>query len=157
MVTESSKRSCGLCLGVQALCGLLFPLQDSSTSTIASGASGSTNPSAEALRAAFLSSGYISSLLCAINLAYADSARQGGNGHYLSRSHGSGSFSHTICDYHSIPCPGPKNASALHRLVAKGHPKTLCALRPVMVCLHNIAWDCAQASINAVVTNLINF
>ena len=96
MVQEDNKHSCRLCRGMQALCGLLFPLQDSSTSSIASGASGSANPSAEALRAAFLRSGYISSLLRAINLAYADSARQGGNA-YLTAQECRTAFQITVC------------------------------------------------------------
>ncbi|KAK9822778.1 hypothetical protein WJX74_007862 [Apatococcus lobatus] len=59
---------------IQALCGLLFPLQDAGT---AAGPSGTSHPTPEALRASFLRSGYISPLLRAVNSAYEDSARQG--------------------------------------------------------------------------------
>ena len=63
---------------LQALCGLLFPLQDSVTSGTATGTSGVGPPTADALQLLFLRSEYISPLLRAVNVAYEDSTRQGG-------------------------------------------------------------------------------
>ena len=63
---------------LQALCGLLFPLQDGATSSTAACTSGVSPPTADALQVLFLRSGYISPLLRAVNVAYEDSTRLGG-------------------------------------------------------------------------------